>query len=161
MFTVNVLGAADGLNSNCTKHAYSVAPGHLRPEFILFALTVNVVKPGSTRGMWCLRHAGALAWRRGPVCACTRVCWCRQIFACIHTLVTAGHHEPEFVLFSRRARCGGWVKLQIYTSRLLSSCRAPSIRIHMFTDGSYTKRTVNVIGAADGLHLKHTHHAYE
>ena len=30
--------------------------------------------------MWCLRHAGALAWRRGSVCACTRVCLCRQIF---------------------------------------------------------------------------------
>jgi len=23
----------------------------------------------ASRGMWCLRHAGALAWRRGPVCA--------------------------------------------------------------------------------------------
>jgi len=31
-------------------------------------------------GVWCVRHAGALAWRRGPaVCACTRVCWCRRI----------------------------------------------------------------------------------
>jgi len=35
----------------------------------------------ASRGMWCLmRHAGALAWRRGPVCACTRVCSCRRIF---------------------------------------------------------------------------------
>jgi len=30
------------------------------------------------------RYAGALAWRRGPVCACTRVCWCRRIFTYIH-----------------------------------------------------------------------------
>jgi len=28
----------------------------------------------------CLRHAGALAWRRGPVCACMRVCWARRNF---------------------------------------------------------------------------------
>jgi len=33
----------------------------------------------TSRGMRCLRHAGALAWRRGPVCACTRVCWCQSI----------------------------------------------------------------------------------
>ena len=42
----------------------------------------------TSRGMWCLRHAGALAlaWRRGPVCACARVCWCRRIFTYImHT----------------------------------------------------------------------------
>jgi len=39
----------------------------------------------TSRGMWCLRHAGALAWRRGPVCACTRVCWCRRIFTYTHT----------------------------------------------------------------------------
>ena len=38
----------------------------------------------TSRGMWCLRHAGALAWRRGPVCACTRVCWCRRISTYIH-----------------------------------------------------------------------------
>jgi len=25
------------------------------------------------RELWCLRHAGALAWRRGPVCACLLV----------------------------------------------------------------------------------------
>jgi len=37
-----------------------------------------------SRGMWCLWHAGALAWRRGPVCACTRVCWCRRISTSIH-----------------------------------------------------------------------------
>ena len=24
-------------------------------------------------------------WRRGPVCACPRVCWCRRIFTYIHT----------------------------------------------------------------------------
>ena len=28
-------------------------------------------------------------WRRGPVCACTRVCWCRRIFTYIHTLHTS------------------------------------------------------------------------
>jgi len=39
--------------------------------------------------MWCLRHTGALAWRRGPVCACTRVCWCRRFFTNIHTYATA------------------------------------------------------------------------
>ena len=26
---------------------------------------------GQAVGLWCLRDAGALAWRRGPVCACT------------------------------------------------------------------------------------------
>jgi len=36
-------------------------------------------------GMWCLWHAGALAWGRGPVCSCTRVCCCRRIFTYIHT----------------------------------------------------------------------------
>ena len=25
-------------------------------------------------------------WRRGPVCACTRVCWCSRIFTYIHTI---------------------------------------------------------------------------
>ena len=30
-------------------------------------------------------HAGAQAWRRGPVCACTRVCWCRRIFIYTYT----------------------------------------------------------------------------
>jgi len=40
-----------------------------------------------SRGMWCLWHAGALVWRRGPVCACTRVCWCRRIFTYIHTYI--------------------------------------------------------------------------
>jgi len=38
------------------------------------------------RPWWCLRHAGALAWRRGPVCAYTRVCWCRRIFTYIYIL---------------------------------------------------------------------------
>jgi len=41
-------------------------------------------------GMWCLRHAGALAWRRGPVCACMRVCWCRRICTYIHTSTSNG-----------------------------------------------------------------------
>jgi len=45
----------------------------------------------TSRGVWCLRHAGALAWRRGPVCACTRVCWCRRIFTYIHIRI------PNFV----------------------------------------------------------------
>jgi len=32
-----------------------------------------------------VRHAGALAWRRGPACECTRiVCWYRRIFTYIH-----------------------------------------------------------------------------
>jgi len=35
-----------------------------------------------SRGMWGLRHAGAL-WR-GAAGMCTRVCWCRQIFTYIH-----------------------------------------------------------------------------
>jgi len=39
-----------------------------------------------SRGMWCLRHARALAWRRGPVWVCTRVYWCRRICTyIIHT----------------------------------------------------------------------------
>jgi len=33
--------------------------------------------------------AGALAWHRGPVCACTRVCWCHRIYTYIHTYTTA------------------------------------------------------------------------
>ena len=39
---------------------------------------------------WCLRHAGALAWRREPVlCACTRVCWCvsRRIFTYVYYII--------------------------------------------------------------------------
>ena len=32
--------------------------------------------------------------RRGPVCACTRVCWCRQIFTYIHTLI---HTKEDFL----------------------------------------------------------------
>ena len=33
-------------------------------------------------------------WRRGPVCACTRVCWCCQIFTYIrHT--HSGHTDRE------------------------------------------------------------------
>jgi len=41
----------------------------------------------AVRVLWCLRHARALAWHRGAVCACMRVClcWCRRIFTCIHT----------------------------------------------------------------------------
>jgi len=35
------------------------------------------------RGMGCLQHAGALAWRRGPVCP--RVRWCRQILTYLLT----------------------------------------------------------------------------
>jgi len=62
---------------------------------------------GQTVGLWCLRHAGALAlaWRRGPVCACTRVCWCRRIFTYIHTgLYSCRPLAEEFgdVLFNRR-----------------------------------------------------------
>jgi len=34
--------------------------------------------------MWRLRHAGAMAWHRGPVRACTRVCWCRRRVTYIH-----------------------------------------------------------------------------
>jgi len=49
-------------------------------------LRVECLPPrGQAVGLWCLRHVGALAWRRGPVCACTRVCWCRRIFTYIHT----------------------------------------------------------------------------
>jgi len=53
--------------------------------------------------VWCLRHAGALAWRRGPVCACTctRVCWscvlpgcwCRRICTYIHTSWVPTHDQ--------------------------------------------------------------------
>jgi len=50
------------------------------------------------RGMWRLRHAGALAWRCGPVRACTGVCWCRRISAYIklHALaaVRLGTYPP-------------------------------------------------------------------
>ena len=42
---------------------------------------MNACLRTSRAGMWCLRHAGALAWRRGPVC-CVRVC--RRIFTYIH-----------------------------------------------------------------------------
>ena len=44
-----------------------------------------------SRGMWCLRHAGALAWRRGAVCACTHMCCCCRIFTYIH----ACPHRPD------------------------------------------------------------------
>jgi len=43
-------------------------------------------------------HAGALVWRRGPVCACTRVCWCRRIFTYIyvhpHTNTRTARAQP-------------------------------------------------------------------
>jgi len=31
----------------------------------------------------CARRSSGV-WRRGPVCACTRVCWCRRIFTHVH-----------------------------------------------------------------------------
>jgi len=48
-------------------------------------INLNLNRDQISRGMCCLRHAGAPAWRRGPVCACTHVCWCRRIFTYIHT----------------------------------------------------------------------------
>jgi len=35
--------------------------------------------PVCGQAVGCLQHAEALAWRRGPVRACTRVCWCRRM----------------------------------------------------------------------------------
>jgi len=56
----------------------------------------------TSRGMWCLWHAGALAaWRRRPVCACTRECWCRRIFTYIH-----GASRACFVCLPFKPVCG-------------------------------------------------------
>ena len=49
-----------------------------------YANTHNIIQTHTYR-MSCLRHAGAMAWRRGPMRACTRVRWCRQIFTYTHT----------------------------------------------------------------------------
>jgi len=55
---------------------------------------------------------GALAWRRGPVCACTRVCWCRRIFTYIHTSVAVGCDATRAAVTSHASRCGrGGVRL--------------------------------------------------
>ena len=45
---------------------------------------------GQAVGLWCLRHAGALAWRRGTVCACTYVCGCHRILTFTFTHWCAG-----------------------------------------------------------------------
>ena len=47
--------------------------------------------------------SGALVWRRGPVCACTRVCWCRRIFTYIHT--TSGTPSQSTLLMMILALC--------------------------------------------------------
>ena len=58
--------------------------------------------------VWCLRHAGALAWRRGPVCACTRVCWCRRIFT-LQTYHTHAHMMTHIIYYIYKLLVvGGW-----------------------------------------------------
>jgi len=62
----------------------------------------------TSRGMWRLRHARALAWRRGPVRACVRACAGAakyQIFTYIHTAVHSAAARSEdlgFILGSTR-----------------------------------------------------------
>ena len=71
---------------------------------------------------WCLRHAGALAWRREPVlCACTRVCWCvsRRIFTYVYYIIiyiyihTSHKHSGEKSYFpaTPTSRTAGWQSL--------------------------------------------------
>jgi len=42
-----------------------------------------------------------LAWRHGPACACTRVCWCCQIFTYIHTWRAASSSYSSAALSMR------------------------------------------------------------
>ena len=58
----------------------------------------------------CPTHCRAtLSWRCGPVCACTRVCWCRRIFTYIHTYsYTILYPRAFFVSKHSRFSLLGW-----------------------------------------------------
>jgi len=74
----NIIHNTHSTQSNPRTHCFGFGRPH-KPGFLWWWSVWNACLRIS-RGMWCLWHAGALAWRRGPVCACTRVCWCRRIF---------------------------------------------------------------------------------
>ena len=90
-------------------------------------------------------------WRRGPVCACTRVCWCRQIFTYIYdyydydwqratTTTTIDYDEQGRYLYFRLVAQkeeeppdigGGWVfsldaALGLLATRWRLGCRGDS-----------------------------------
>ena len=58
------------------------------PELRRVTGVERLLAAGTSCGMWCLRHAGVLAWDRGPmsyyVRVCMRVCWCRPILTYIY-----------------------------------------------------------------------------
>jgi len=54
--------------------------------------------------MWCLQHAGALAWRRGPVCACAGAA--KYLHTYIHTHIHI-HHAGSSLGLTLNPGCFG------------------------------------------------------